>query len=190
MAIVNQDTLEIYVKVLILGDKGSGKSTLMGGLYSYLEGVSSAQLQGNAESVSNFDVLAVELGEVGRYSVKAHLFGVDLWNPALVEVDQAFLEGADAVVWMINSDPLWIDRQMQNWQERLEHCKFDEKGALSFLCYHKRDLAAAVPIKLLERAFNSDGGFETLETRMDHKDSLIRATERVFRAVIAKMAEA
>ncbi|MDD9951841.1 MAG: hypothetical protein OXT67_09775, partial [Zetaproteobacteria bacterium] len=79
MAIINQETLEVHTKVLVLGAKGSGKSTFMQTLFGYLEGVASEQVVPQAEGSCFYDVLAVELGEVGKYAVKANLFSVDLW---------------------------------------------------------------------------------------------------------------
>jgi signal recognition particle receptor subunit beta len=158
----NNTDKEMSLKVVYVGCALGGKTTSLERLHECILAPQRSRLvslnTANDRTLF-FDLLPIDLGQVGGYSVKLQLFTV----PGQVQYHttrRAVLTGVDAVVVVVDSSP---DRARENrdaLQELVEHLKFhglDIRTIPLVLQFNKRDLPNALPLEDLNRRLNPRG---------------------------------
>ena len=153
MAFVHPTAREVHFKIVYAGPSRGGKTTNLLRLHDRLPAEKRGpllSLAGADERTLFFDFMALHLGEVGGLNTRFHLYTV----PGQAEhrlSRRAVLRGADAVVFVADSDPPRLEENVWAWHE------LDEPGFLPdgpqapprVLQLNKRDLGAALSVHLI-----------------------------------------
>src|SRR5258706_10735889 len=105
-----------------------------------------------------FDLLPVDIGKVGAFNLKIQLYTV----PGQVfynETRKLVLKGADAVVFVADSQPSMVESTREsftNLLENLQENNLDVNDTPIIIQYNKRDLPGVLPVEKLQE----DLGFE------------------------------
>jgi signal recognition particle receptor subunit beta len=105
-----------------------------------------------------FDLLPIEVGKVGGFRTRLQLYTV----PGQVfynETRKLVLKGADAVVFVVDSQPSMVDsnrESFQNLMENLEDNQIDSNEIPIIIQFNKRDIPGVLPVERLQ----SDLAFE------------------------------
>ncbi len=167
MSLVNYPSREINCKVVYYGPGLGGKTTNIRHIHASVP----AQSRGRLISLSTdrdrtlfFDFLPVDIGNVGNFRVRFHLYTVpgQLYyrtNRRLV------LRGADSVVFVADSQKERFEANIESlrdlYSNLLENGADAERLPLVFQ-YNKRDVPSAVRVVELEEALNR-GRFPSFE---------------------------
>ncbi|HEY5611842.1 MAG TPA: GTPase domain-containing protein [Thermoanaerobaculia bacterium] len=106
-----------------------------------------------------FDLLPVDIGKVGPFNLKIQLYTV----PGQVfynETRKLVLKGADAVVFVADSQPSMIESNKEsftNLLENLQENQVDPNEIPIVIQYNKRDIPGVLPVEELQEAL----GFES-----------------------------
>jgi len=134
-------------------------------------------LETETERTLFFDFLPLELGKIGEYKVRFHLYTV----PGQVFYDASrklILKGADGVVFVADSQEERLDANLETLENLREHLK-EHKLEFATIPYvlqlNKRDLPGVLPVEELAKqlqvkgepvmeavAITGQGVFETL----------------------------
>jgi small GTP-binding protein len=145
MALFNYAIKEITLKVVYYGPGLSGKTTNLQYLHSSLDPSRRGKLLSlstEADRTLFFDFMPVELGKVRDFSIRFQLYTV----PGQVRYNatrKLVLKGADAVVFVADSQEQMIDENLeslQNMRENLIVNNLDPENIPLVLQFNKRDL--------------------------------------------------
>lgn len=106
-----------------------------------------------------FDLLPVDIGKVGPFNLKIQLYTV----PGQVfynETRKLVLKGADAVVFVVDSQPSMVDsnrESFQNLMENLEDNQIDSNEIPIVIQYNKRDIPGVLPVEHLQESLGFEG---------------------------------
>jgi signal recognition particle receptor subunit beta len=190
MALINQASKEIQVKIVYYGPALCGKTT---NLYKVHENIQASAEKGKLVSLANqtsdrtlfFDFLPVEAMSIKGYRTKFQLYTVPgqvIYNTTR----QLVLRGVDGIVFVADSQ---YDKMSENadsftnLEENLRALKMNLADIPYVLQYNKRDLKDVAPVEYLDFLLNNrdvqvpsfeasaascEGVFETLNmiTRM------------------------
>jgi hypothetical protein len=189
MAIINQATKELQVKIVYYGPAMGGKTT---NLIKVHENIQTAQEKGKLVSLATssdrtlfFDFLPIEAVAIKGFKTKFQLYTVPgqvIYNTTR----QLVLRGADGIVFVADSqyDKMADDvESFANLEDNLRTLKLNLADIPYVLQYNKRDLPNVAPVEYMEFllnnrevqvpsftgvACNCEGVFETLNmiTRM------------------------
>ena len=189
MAIINQATKELQVKIVYYGPAMGGKTT---NLVKVHENIQTAQEKGKLVSLATssdrtlfFDFLPIEAVAIKGFKTKFQLYTVPgqvIYNTTR----QLVLRGVDGIVFVADSQYEKMTENVesfQNLQDNLRSLKLDLDEIPYVLQYNKRDLPNAAPVEYMEFLLNNrelqvpsftaaahrcEGVFETLNmiTRM------------------------
>src|ERR1051325_3427967 len=190
MAIINQATKELQVKIVYYGPALGGKTT---NLVKVHEHVQTAQgnkgklvsLATSSDRTLFFDFLPIEAGGIKGVKTKVQLYAVPgqvIYNTTR----QLVLRGVDGIVFVADSQYEKMEENVkafQNLEENLRSLELDLDEIPYVLQYNKRDLPNAAPVEYMEFLLNNrevqvpsfqaaahrcEGVFETLNmiTRM------------------------
>jgi len=190
MALINQATKEIQVKIVYYGPALCGKTT---NLIKVHENIQSAAEKSKLVSLQNqtsdrtlfFDFLPIEATSIKGYRTKFQLYTVPgqvIYNTTR----QLVLRGVDGLVFVADSQYEKMAENVDsfaNLEENLKALKMNLRDIPYVLQYNKRDLPNAAPTDYMEFLLNNretmvpsfeasahqcDGVFETLNmiTRM------------------------
>src|SRR5215813_5846735 len=190
MAMINQASKEIQVKIVYYGPALCGKTT---NLHKVHENIQSAAEKGKLVSLANqtsdrtlfFDFLPVEAVSIKGYRTKFQLYTVPgqvIYNTTR----QLVLRGVDGIVFVADSQYDKMSENVesfQNLEENLKTLKLNLADIPYVLQYNKRDLQNVAPLDYMEFLLNNreiqvpsftstahkcEGVFETLNmiTRM------------------------
>jgi signal recognition particle receptor subunit beta len=189
MAIINQATKELQVKIVYYGPAMGGKTT---NLVKVHENIQTAQEKGKLVSLATssdrtlfFDFLPVEAMAIKGFKTKFQLYTVPgqvIYNTTR----QLVLRGVDGIVFVADSQYEKMAENVEsfnNMEENLRTLRMNLAEIPYVLQYNKRDLANAAPIEYMEFLLNNrevqvpsfpgvasqcEGVFETLNmiTRM------------------------
>ena len=159
MAFTNQQTKEIFCKILYLGASGAGKSENLRSIFK--QSAKEAHLE-NAEIESNatkfFDFLPLSLGAVGGYHIKLHLFSLPQRPIFRLEyVEGVLTKGVDGVVFVADSR---LERIKNNLEALRDTRKLLERSGSSLddigvvFQYNQRDAKDAVDVGILREHLN------------------------------------
>src|SRR2546429_2088118 len=189
MAIINQATKELQVKVVYYGPALGGKTT---NLVKVPENIQTAQEKGKLVSLATssdrtlfFDFLPIEAVAIKGFKTKFQLYTVPgqvIYNTTR----QLVLRGVDGIVFVADSQYEKMTENVEsfgNLEENLRTLKLNMSDIPYVLQYNKRDLPNAAPVEYMEFLLNNrevqvpsftacanktEGVFETLNmiTRM------------------------
>jgi mutual gliding-motility protein MglA len=189
MAIINQATRELQVKIVYYGPAMGGKTT---NLVKVHENITTAQEKGKLVSLATssdrtlfFDFLPVEAMAIKGFKTKFQLYTVPgqvIYNTTR----QLVLRGVDGIVFVADSQYEKMAENVEsfnNMEENLKTLRMSLDEIPYVLQYNKRDLPGAAPVEYMEFLLNNrdvqvpsfpgvasqcEGVFETLNmiTRM------------------------
>jgi signal recognition particle receptor subunit beta len=189
MAIINQSTKELQVKIVYYGPAMCGKTT---NLLKVHENIQSAQEKGKLVSLATssdrtlfFDFLPIEAMSIKGFKTKFQLYTVPgqvIYNTTR----QLVLRGVDGIVFVADSQYEKMAENVEsfaNLEDNLRTLKLNLANIPYVLQYNKRDLPNIAPVDYMEFLLNNrevqvpnfsacahkvEGVFETLNmiTRM------------------------
>ena len=189
MAIINQATKELQVKIVYYGPGRGGKTTNLEQVHANVQNVHEkgkmVSLATSSDRTPFFDFLPIEAMAIKGYKTKFQLYTVPgqvIYNTTR----QLVLRGVDGVVFVADSQ---FDKMaenvesFQNLEDNLKAQKLNLADIPYVLQYNKRDLPNIAPIEYMDFllnnrdvqvpsfpgvAFKCEGVFETLNmiTRM------------------------
>lgn len=190
MAIINQATKELQVKVVFYGPALCGKTTNLVQVHSHVQTAQGnkgklVSLATSSDRTLFFDFLPIEAMTIKGFKTKFQLYTV----PGQVVYNttrQLVLRGVDGVVFVADSQYDKMEENVEsfnNLQENLKTLKLNLDNIPYVLQYNKRDLPNVAPVDYMEYLLNNrevqvpsftacahkcEGVFETLNmiTRM------------------------
>ena len=190
MALINQATKEIQLKIVYYGPPQGGKTSNLEKVHAEIEAAPDAKgkltsLATNSDRTLFFDFLPLETTVIRGFKTKFQLFTVPgqvIYNTTR----QLVLRGVDGLVFVADSQYEKMEENVQtfaNMIQNLETLNQSLDNIPYILQYNKRDLPNAAPVDYLEYLLNNrevqvpsfassaikgDGVFETLNmiTRM------------------------
>lgn len=162
MAFVNYSTREVNVKLVYYGPGLSGKTTNLRHLYSKAPAGAKGRLISLATETERtlfFDFLPMNLGSVGGFQVRFHLYTVP--GQIFYEASRKLiLKGVDGLIFVADSQALRLDANAESWDGLLQN--LDAYGLSlvrlpAVIQYNKRDVDGALPVPDLRRALGSPG---------------------------------
>ena len=190
MAIINQATKELQVKVVFYGPALCGKTTNLVQVHSHVQTAQGnkgklVSLATSSDRTLFFDFLPIEAMTIKGFKTKFQLYTV----PGQVVYNttrQLVLRGVDGIVFVADSQYDKMEENVdsfQNLQENLKALKLNIDEIPYILQYNKRDLPNVAPVDYMEYLLNNretqvpsftacahkcEGVFETLNmiTRM------------------------
>jgi mutual gliding-motility protein MglA len=191
MAIINQATKELQVKIVYYGPAKSGKTTNLEQIHSNVQ-VPNPEAKGKMTSLATssdrtlfFDFFPLEAVAIKGFKTKFALFTVPgqvIYNATR----QIVLRGVDGIVFVADSQYEKMEENIETFnhlQENLKALNLNLDDIPYVMQYNKRDLPDTAPVEYLEfllnnrevqvpyfeaAASNCEGVFETLNmiTRM------------------------
>ena len=206
MAIINQATKELQVKIVYYGPALGGKTTNLVQVHEHVQTIEGQKgklvsLATSSDRTLFFDFLPIEAVAIKGFRTKFQLYTVPgqvIYNTTR----QLVLRGVDGIVFVADSQYEKMEENVkafQNLEENLNTLELDLNDIPYVLQYNKRDLATAAPVEYMEYLLNNrdvqvpafgatahkcQGVFETLNmiTRM-LLNKFINETNRVKQLV-------
>lgn len=189
MAMLNYATRELICKIVYYGPGYGGKTTNLQQIHAMLPSGRRGEMTSLATSEDRtlfFDLLPVNIGQIGDFNVKVQLYTVPgqvIYNATRKVV----LNGVDGVVLVLDSDP---EREAANYmslanlEENLSEQGFTLDQMPLVLQYNKRDLDDAMSVEFMNASLNPEGKypeFEAIATeRVGVQESMTRVCSLVF----------
>jgi signal recognition particle receptor subunit beta len=162
MAIINQSTKELQVKVVYYGPAMGGKTTNLVQVHDHVQ--TDAGNKGKLVSLATtsdrtlfFDFLPVEAMTIRGFKTKFQLYTVPgqvIYNTTR----QLVLRGVDGIVFVADSQYEKMPENVESFQnliENLNSIKFNLNDIPYVLQYNKRDLPNVAPIEYMEFLLNN-----------------------------------
>jgi mutual gliding-motility protein MglA len=190
MAIINQATKELQVKIVYYGPGMCGKTTNLVQVHDHVQTAQGnkgklVSLATSSDRTLFFDFLPIEAMSIKGFKTKFQLYTVPgqvIYNTTR----QLVLRGVDGIVFVADSQYEKMQENVESFQnltENLQTLKLDLNNIPYVIQYNKRDLPNAAPVEYLEFLLNNrevqvpsfsaaahrcEGVFETLNmiTRM------------------------
>jgi len=192
MAIINQATKEIQVKIVYYGTAQGGKTTNLEKVHSDVQTGGGAEAKSKLVSLATssdrtlfFDFLPIEAMSIKGYKTKFQLYTVPgqvIYNTTR----QLVLRGVDGIVFVADSQWHKMEENVESFQnliDNLKTLKLNIDDIPYVLQYNKRDMPDIAPMEYMDFtlnnrevrvpsfpacAYKSEGVFETLNmiTRM------------------------
>jgi len=161
MAIINQATKELQVKVVYYGPAMGGKTT---NLVKVHENIQTAQEKGKLVSLATssdrtlfFDFLPIEAVAIKGFKTKFQLYTVPgqvIYNTTR----QLVLRGVDGIVFVSDSQYEKMQENIEsfsNLEDNLRTLKMNLADIPYVLQYNKRDLPSVAPVEYMEFLLNN-----------------------------------
>src|SRR6266704_215376 len=161
MAIINQSTKELQVKIVYYGPAMGGKTT---NLVKVHENIQTAQEKGKLVSLATssdrtlfFDFLPIEAVAIKGFKTKFQLYTVPgqvIYNTTR----QLVLRGVDGIVFVADSQYEKMEENVKsfsNLEENLKTLNISMAYIPCILQYNKRDLPNAAPLEYMEFLLNN-----------------------------------
>ncbi len=161
MAIINQATRELQVKIVYYGPAKCGKTTNLEQVHANVQNVQEkgklVSLATSSDRTLFFDFLPIEAMAIKGFKTKFQLYTVPgqvIYNTTR----QLVLRGVDGIVFAADSQ--WDKMQenvesFQNLEENLKNLKLNLADIPYVIQYNKRDLPGAAPVEYLEYLLNN-----------------------------------
>jgi signal recognition particle receptor subunit beta len=162
MVLFNHATREMTAKIVYYGPGLCGKTTNLMVIFDKLEPAKKGKMLSLATKTDRtlfFDLLPVDIGKVGAFNLKIQLYTV----PGQVfynETRKLVLKGADAVVFVADSQPSMVDSTREsfaNLMENLAQNNIDPNDTPIIIQFNKRDLPGVLPVEKLQEALGLEG---------------------------------
>ncbi len=161
MAIINQATKELQVKVVYYGPGRGGKTTNLEQVHANVQNVSEkgklVSLATSSDRTLFFDFLPIEAVAIKGFKTKFQLYTVPgqvIYNTTR----QLVLRGVDGIVFVADSqyDKMAENvESFQNLQDNLKSLKINFAEVPYVLQYNKRDLPNVAPVEYMEFLLNN-----------------------------------
>jgi signal recognition particle receptor subunit beta len=172
MVLYNAATKELTAKIVYYGPGLCGKTTNLQTVYDGLPQDGRGKMLSLATQTDRtlfFDFLPIELGTVRGMKTRIQLYTV----PGQVFYDatrKLVLRGADAVVFVADSQAQALDGNKESFQNLIENLKeqgTDLEKLPHVIQFNKRDTPNALPVEILDREINRFGAptFEACATQ-------------------------
>jgi signal recognition particle receptor subunit beta len=161
MAIINQATKELQVKIVYYGPAMGGKTT---NLVKVHENIQTAQEKGKLVSLATssdrtlfFDFLPIEAVAIKGFKTKFQLYTVPgqvIYNTTR----QLVLRGVDGIVFVSDSQYEKMQENIEsfsNLEDNLRTLKMNLTDIPYVLQYNKRDLTGVAPVEYMEFLLNN-----------------------------------
>ena len=161
MAIINQSTKELQVKIIYYGPAMGGKTT---NLVKVHENIQTAQEKGKLVSLATssdrtlfFDFLPIEAVAIKGFKTKFQLYTVPgqvIYNTTR----QLVLRGVDGIVFVSDSQYEKMQENIEsfsNLEDNLRTLKMNLGDIPYVLQYNKRDLPNVAPVEYMEFLLNN-----------------------------------
>ena len=162
MVLFNHATREMTAKIVYYGPGLCGKTTNLMVIFDKLDPKQKGKMLSLATKTDRtlfFDLLPVDIGKVGSFNLKIQLYTV----PGQVfynETRKLVLKGADAVVFVADSQPSMVDSTRESFAnliENLEQNNIDPNDTPIIIQFNKRDIPGVLPIEKLQEALGFEG---------------------------------
>ena len=162
MVLFNHATREMTAKIVYYGPGLCGKTTNLMVIFDKLDPKQKGKMLSLATKTDRtlfFDLLPVDIGKVGAFNLKMQLYTV----PGQVfynETRKLVLKGADAVVFVADSQGSMIDSTKEsfaNLMENLKENQIDPEDTPIVIQYNKRDIPGVPPVEELAEALGLEG---------------------------------
>jgi signal recognition particle receptor subunit beta len=162
MVLFNHATREMTAKIVYYGPGLCGKTTNLMIIFDKLDPKSKGKMLSLATKTDRtlfFDLLPVDIGKVGPFSLKIQLYTV----PGQVfynETRKLVLKGADSVVFVADSQPAMVEANREsfaNLLENLEVNQIDVNDTPIVIQFNKRDIPGVLPVDQLQEALGFEG---------------------------------
>ena len=161
MALINQATKELHVKIVYYGPAKSGKTTNLERIHAnvqtpYGKG-QMVSLATDADRTLFFDFYPIEAAVIKGFKTKFQLFTVPgqvIYNTTR----QLVLRGVDGIVFVADSQYGKMQENVesfQNMEENLKGMNLSLAGIPYVLQYNKRDLNDVAPVDFMEFLVNN-----------------------------------
>jgi hypothetical protein len=162
MAIINQATKELQVKIVYYGPALGGKTTNLVQVHEHVqtgEGQKGklVSLATSSDRTLFFDFLPIEAVAIKGFKTKFQLYTVPgqvIYNTTR----QLVLRGVDGIVFVADSQYEKMEenvKSFQNLEENLKTLDLDLSEIPYVLQYNKRDLPSAAPVEYMEFLLNN-----------------------------------
>jgi signal recognition particle receptor subunit beta len=161
MAIINQATKELHVKIVYYGPALCGKTTNIIKIHDHVESVQEkgklVSLATSSDRTLFFDFLPLETLSIKGFRTKFQLYTVPgqvIYNTTR----QLVLRGVDGIVFVADSQYEKMAENVEsfaNLEENLAALKLSLADIPYVLQYNKRDLPAVAPVDYLEFLLNN-----------------------------------
>src|SRR5882762_6462549 len=162
MVLFNHATREMTAKIVYYGPGLCGKTTNLMVIFDKLDPSQKGKMLSLATKTDRtlfFDLLPVDIGKVGAFNLKIQLYTV----PGQVfynETRKLVLKGADAVVFVADSQPSMVESTREsftNLMENLHENNLDPNDTPIIIQFNKRDLPGALPVEQLQERLGFEG---------------------------------
>ena len=162
MVLFNHATREMTAKIVYYGPGLCGKTTNLMVIFDKLDPKQKGKMLSLATKTDRtlfFDLLPVDIGKVGPFNLKIQLYTV----PGQVfynETRRLVLKGADAVVFVSDSQPSMVDSTREsfaNLMENLEQNNIDPNDTPIVIQFNKRDIPGVLSIEQLQETLGLEG---------------------------------
>jgi signal recognition particle receptor subunit beta len=162
MVLFNHATREMTAKIVYYGPGLCGKTTNLMVIFDKLDPKSKGKMLSLATKTDRtlfFDLLPVDIGKVGAFNLKIQLYTV----PGQVfynETRKLVLKGADAVVFVADSQPSMVDSTREsfaNLLDNLEVNQIDINDTPIVIQFNKRDIPGVLSVEALQEALGFEG---------------------------------
>src|SRR5712691_3930256 len=162
MVLFNHATREMTAKIVYYGPGLCGKTTNLMVIFDKLDPKQKGKMLSLATKTDRtlfFDLLPVDIGKVGAFNLKIQLYTV----PGQVfynETRKLVLKGADAVVFVSDSQPSMVDSTREsfaNLMENLEQNNIDPNDTPIVIQFNKSDIPGVLSIEQLQETLNFEG---------------------------------
>src|SRR5207302_1232610 len=162
MVLFNHATREMTAKIVYYGPGLCGKTTNLMVIFDKLDPSQKGKMLSLATKTDRtlfFDLLPVDIGRVGAFNLKIQLYTV----PGQVfynETRRMVLKGADAVVFVADSQPSMVDTTREsfaNLLDNLEQNNIDPNDTPIIVQFNKRDIPGVLPVDELQEALGLEG---------------------------------
>jgi mutual gliding-motility protein MglA len=162
MVLFNHATREMTAKIVYYGPGLCGKTTNLMVIFDKLDPSQKGKMLSLATKTDRtlfFDLLPVDIGKVGAFNLKIQLYTV----PGQVfynETRKLVLKGADAVVFVADSQPAMVEATREsfaNLMENLQENNIDPNDTPIVIQYNKRDLPGVLPVEDLQDKLGFEG---------------------------------
>jgi len=162
MVLFNHATREMTAKIVYYGPGLCGKTTNLMVIFDKLDTKSKGKMLSLATKTDRtlfFDLLPVDIGKVGNFNLKIQLYTV----PGQVfynETRKLVLKGADAVVFVADSQKSMVDSNKESFKNLLDNMRenqLDPDDTPIIVQYNKRDIPGVPSVDELERLIGLEG---------------------------------
>ena len=194
MSTINAAKKEINFKLVYYGPGLSGKTTNLKQIFSHVPSESRGDMvtvDTEEERTLFFDFLPLELGEVGGFKSRLHLYTV----PGQVFYNASrrlILRGIDGVVFVADSSPNRLRanaESFRNLRENLAEYKIALEDIPHVIQVNKRDLPDALPMEMIQDVLDPERKIDTFQAVATEFQGVFEPFRAVSQKIFNKFAE-